>query len=220
MGKLLDIFSKKKVKSVEKSKIVVDNRERNSLVVSELMKKGYEIEWKQLAVGDYFVNGVAIERKTVSDFKSSIVNKRIIQQLLELKQYPKSFLIVEGIIEDDVYSSNGLHENAFRGFLLSVVLEFGVGVIYTYDAKDTAKYIDVLARRREKGEIGIRASKIALSREEQQQFILEGFPNVGVVKAKKLLGKFGSLGKIFGASVEELEEVLGVRAKEFKELLD
>jgi len=218
MAKLFDIFSKRKIEK-KKEKIIVDNRERNSLVVSELMKMGHEIEWRQLAVGDYLVNGVAIERKTVSDFKSSIINKRIISQLLELKQYDKNVLIVEGIIEEDVYSG-GIHENAFRGFLLSAALDFNSRIIFTHNASDTAKYIDVLARKKEKGELAIRASKIALTREEQQQFILEGFPNVGAVKARRLLEKFGSLGRIFSASEEELAEILGKRAGEFRELLD
>ena len=218
--KILDIFSRRKVPEEEKGTIVVDNREKNSLVVSELMGMGYKIQWEQLAVGDYLVNGVAIERKTVSDFKSSIINKRIIQQLLELKQYDKKILIVEGIIEDDVYSGEGIHENAFRGFILSVGLEFGVPIVYTWNAEDTAKYIDVLYRRKDKGDIGLRASKIAMTRDEQIRFILEGFPNIGPVKAEKLLGRFGSLSRIFNASLEDLESVLGKYAKEFKELLD
>jgi len=218
--KILDIFSRRKVPEEEKGTIVVDNREKNSLVVSELMGMGYKIQWEQLAVGDYLVNGVAIERKTVSDFKSSIINKRIIQQLLELKQYDKKILIVEGIIEDDVYSGEGIHENAFRGFILSVGLEFGVPIVYTWNAEDTAKYIDVLYRRKDKGDIGLRASKIAMTRDEQIRFILEGFPNIGPVKAEKLLGRFGSLSRIFNASLEDLESVLGKYAGEFKELLD
>ncbi len=213
-----NIFSKKKVED-EKIKIEVDNRERNSLVPSLLMKEGFEVEFKQLPVADYIVNGIAIERKTVSDLKSSIVDKRIVSQLLELKQFGESFLLVEGIISEDIYSG-GIHENAFRGFLLSVALDFRVPLIFTYDEKDTAKYIAVLAKRREKGEQGIRASKIYLTREEQVQFILEGFPNVGAVKARKLIEKFGSLKKIFNASEEELEEILGKRANDFKDLLD
>jgi Fanconi anemia group M protein len=151
--------------------------------------------------------------------KSSIIDKRIISQLLELKQFGESFLLVEGIIAEDIYSG-GIHENAFRGFLLSVALDFMVPLIYTHDEKDTAKYISVLAKRREKGEHGIRASKIYLTREEQIQFILEGFPNVGPVKAKRLIETFGSLGRIFNASEEELGNVLGKLAKEFKELLE
>lgn len=215
---LLDIFSKKKVKK-QKVRIVVDNREKNSLVVSELMSKGFEIEFRQLPVADYLVNGVAIERKTVSDLKSSVVNKRIVQQLLELKQYLQCFLLVEGILDEDLYSSPGLHENAFRGFLLSVALDFNVPVIFTHDAEDTARYIDVLARRK-KVEQGIRASKIFRTKKEQMQFILEGFPNVGPLKANALIKRFGSLSGVFNASEEELSEVLGKRTGDFKNLLE
>jgi len=214
----LDIFSRKKIVKEKIGKIVVDNREKNSLVVSELMKLGFDVEFEQLAVGDYLVGDVAIERKTVADFKSSIVNKRIMQQLLELKQYPSHLLLVEGILDEDLYSG-GIHENAFRGFLLSVLLDYKVPIVFTHDERDTARYCYVLARRKDKGDLGIRASKIFLSEEEQAQFILEGFPNVGAVKAKKLLEKFGSLLKVFNASEEELSGVLGVRAAEFKGLL-
>jgi len=217
MGKFIDIFSNKKVVG-GKLKIIVDNRERNSLVPSLLLKEGFEIAWEQLSVGDYIVNGVCIERKSVSDLKSSIINKRIVQQLLELKQYDKRFLIVEGILDEDLYSG-GIHENAFRGFLLSVVLDFGIGVIFTHGEEDTARYFGVLALQKEKGEQGIRASKILMSDKEQVQFILEGFPNVGAVKAKKLIENFGSLREIFGASEEELAEILGKRAGEFRNLL-
>jgi Fanconi anemia group M protein len=214
----LDIFSKKKEKE-EKIRIIIDNREKNSLVAPYLMEQGFEIEFKQLPVGDYLVNGTAIERKTVSDFKSSIINKRIISQLLELKQYGKHLLLIEGILAEDLYSG-GIHENAFRGFLLSVALEFQVPIIFTRDEKDSAKYISVLARKKEKGEVALRASKIALTDKEQVQFILEGFPNVGPAKAKKLIEKFGSLKNVFNASGEDLKEILGKRTEEFKKLLD
>jgi len=215
--KLINIFSKKKEKKKELGKIIVDNRERNSLVASYLMEKGFEIEWKQLPVADYLVNGVAIERKTISDFKSSIINKRIFSQLLELKQYPQHLLLIEGIMDEDMYVG-GMHENAFRGFMLSVLLEERVPIVFTHDAEDTAKYISVLARKEKKVDNGLRASKIMLSDEEKLYFILEGFPNVGPKKVRKLLEKFGSLREIVNASEEELKEILGKRASEFKEL--
>jgi ERCC4-type nuclease len=217
MNKPLNIFSKKKAPEKKVGKIVIDNRERNSLVPSFLMEKGFEVEWKQLPVGDYIVNGVCIERKTVSDFKSSIINKRIIQQLLELKQYPKHLLLVEGIIDEDMYNG-GIHENAFRGFMLSVLLEYNTPVVFTHDEEDTAKYIDVLVRKKEKVEEGIRASKILMGDREKLQFILEGFPNVGPKKVKKLIERFGSLKEIVNADVEELGEILGSRAEDFVNL--
>jgi len=218
MKKILNIFSREKEKPKSKVKIIIDNRERNSLVPALLVEQGLQIEFKQLPVADYLVKDVAIERKTVSDLKSSIINKRIISQLLELKQYPSHLLLIEGILDEDIYNS-GIHENALRGFLLSIALEFHTPIIFTHNEKDTAKYLLVLAKKQTKPESGIRASKIALSRKEQQQFILEGFPNIGGTKARALLEKFQTLEKIFKATEEELEEILGKRAKDFKELL-
>lgn len=213
-----NIFSKKPLKETPKLKILIDNREKNSLV-SSYLKKEFILEFQQLPVADYIVRGIAIERKTISDLKSSIINKRIFSQLQELKQFPKHILLVEGISEEDIYSGT-IHENALRGFLLSAALDYQVPIIFTQNAEDTAKYLSVLAKKTEKPEMSIRASKITMTKEEQVQFILEGFPHIGPAKAKKLLEKFRSLKNIFNAPEEELKDILGIRAEEFKELIE
>jgi ERCC4-type nuclease len=218
MARLLDIFSKKKLKEKEKLKIIVDNREKNSLVASEIIKRGHEIGWKQLLAGDYVVNGVVIERKTIDDLKSSIINKRIVEQLLALKQFEKKVLVVEGFGEDSYQGV--INENALRGFLLSVALDFEIGIIFTLDEIDTAKYIEVIGKRKEKGERAVREVRRFKTKKERMQFILEGFPNIGAVKARKLVEKFSSLRGAFNASEEELGGILGQRAKEFRELLE
>ena len=218
MANFLDIFSKKKAPETEKT-IIVDHREKNSLVISELQKIGFKIKFEQLPVADYLINNIAIERKTISDFKSSIINKRIISQLQELKQYPKHILILEGLESTNPYSG-AIHENAFRGFILAVVLEFKTPLVYTLNEKDTAKYISVLANKKEKSEQSIRASKILLTNEEQVQFILEGFPNVGPATAKKLIGKFKTLKGIINASEEELQNTIGKKAEELYKIIN
>lgn len=215
---LLDIFSKKKVKEDEKITIIIDHREKNSSVASELMSLGFKIEFKSLPIADYIVKDIAIERKSISDFKSSIINKRIFSQLLELKQYPKNILIIEGITEEDIYKGI-IHENAFRGFILLIILEYQVPIVFTQDSKDTAKYISVLAKKGKNKSLSLRASKILLTKEEQIQFILEGIPNIGPVKAKKLLEKFKTIKNIINASEEEIQPILGKRTKEFRDLL-
>lgn len=222
MTKLLDIFSKKPPKEKTPIKIVVDHREKNSLVVPELIGMGFSIEWKQLPVADYIVNNsVAIERKTISDFKSSIINKRIMSQLLELKQYPVHCLILEGIEDEYLYSvGNGLHENAFRGFLLSILLEYKVPIIFTLNEKDTAKYISVLAKKKDRPEQSLRASKIHLSDKEQLQFILEGFPQIGPTTTKKLLKHFKTIKNIANASEENLKEIIGKKAEKVYRLFN
>ncbi len=213
-----DIFSKRKTRKREyPMKVMVDNREKNSLVAAHLVALGVRIEFCQLHVGDYVVNGIVVERKSVSDFKSSIINKRIISQLLALRQCEKRLLLLEGIGKD-MYE-DGIHENAFRGFLLSVALEYNVPVIFTLDEQDSACYLSVLARKREKGVDALRAFRLLKTKEEQIWFILEGFPSIGPVSARKLLERFGSLREIMNASEEELSAVLGKRARNFLSLI-
>ena len=134
-----NIFSKRRDenKPLKAHKIIVDRHEKNSLVASELVKEGLEIEFQQLAVADYLVNDVALERKTITDLKSSIINKRVMQQLPELKQYPKYALILEGFNESSY--EGVIHENALRGFLLAIVLDYQVPIIYTLNEFDTAQ---------------------------------------------------------------------------------
>ena len=99
---IFDIFSKKEKKlksleSKEKIKIIIDYREKNSLVASYLIKENFNIEFKELKIGDYIVKDTIIERKTIPDFISSIINGRLLKQLEDLKQYENKLLIIEGI---------------------------------------------------------------------------------------------------------------------------
>jgi ERCC4-type nuclease len=218
MSKFLNIFSNKKTPKITLPKITIDHREKNSLVASELSNLGYPIQFKQLPIADYIIKNTAIERKTISDLKSSVINKRIFQQLLELKQYPQHLLIIEGP-QEELYDGFQLHENATRGFLLAVALEYQVPILFSQDAKETALYISVLAKRPEKTDLSIRPTKIFRSKKEQLQYILEGFPNIGPTKAKALIKKFKSLSNIFNASEEELSPILGSRTQDFKKII-
>lgn len=225
---LFNIFSKKEKKKSEKTKdrqkIIIDHQEKNSLLISELIDLGFEIEFTRLKVADYIVKGVAIERKTISDFIGSIKNKRLLRQLEELQQYEKKLLIIEGIYEQELYTDSqeieGMHANAIRGFLLSVLLSFKVPIIFTKDYQDTAKFIDVLSRKKNTRDIGLNVSKKTLNNNERSQFILEGFPGIGPKTAKKLLLGFGTLKKVMNASEKKLCEVIGKKAENMKKIMD
>ncbi|PIN89146.1 hypothetical protein COU60_04750 [Candidatus Pacearchaeota archaeon CG10_big_fil_rev_8_21_14_0_10_34_76] len=212
MKKILDIFSSKKTKPKTPITIVLDHREKNSLIPSELMKLGFTLEFKQLPVGDYLINKTAIERKTISDFKTSIINKRIMRQLLELKQYPSHLMILEGLENENPYSGI-IHENAFRGFLLSILTDYQIPIIFTLNEKDTARYISVLAKKQKKSAPSIRASKIFLTEKERLQFILEGFPQIGPSTSTKLLSHFKTIKNIANASEEELRNLIGKKSE-------
>ncbi len=220
MKEIFEVFSRKTEEVEEKpsSRIIVDHRERNSLVIGELASLGIEIEMRELKVGDYLVGEVAIERKTVFDFISSMKNKRLIRQLEELQQYQNKLLIVEGIDEQELYTDSdekiGMHPNAIRGFLLSILLKYKVPIIFTKDYKDTARFISVLLKKKSK-ETSLNVSKKHLNKKERIQFILEGFPGIGPKTAQKLLKKFKTLKNIMNASQEELKEEIGKKAEVF-----
>jgi len=177
----INIFSKRKSKQYEKPKIIADKREKNSPVISELIHLGVEVELKHLPVADFLVKNTAIERKTISDFQNSMISRRLIRQLQEIKQYKNCLLIIEGNDEHELYSHNeegkGIHENAIRGFLLDILLKYKVPIILTKNYEDTAKFLIILAKKQEK-ELSIRANKKARSKKEQLQYILEGFPGI------------------------------------------
>jgi ERCC4-type nuclease len=215
-----DIFSKqkRKTKTDKKPKVIVDSREKQALVISYLVKEGCEVEIKQLAVGDYIVKGTVIERKTISDFISSMINKRLIRQLNSLKTQKNKILLIEGIDEYELYHKDSeINENAIRGFLLSIILNYQVPILFTKDAEDTAKFLKVLAKKPAKeSEMGINDKPRPRNVKEQLQYLLEGFPGIGPKTARKLLEEYGTLKKIINTPIEDLEKLIGKKAEIFK----
>lgn len=202
-------------------KIIVDTREKNSLVFSELVSNKAELELKQLEIADYIIGDIAIERKTVNDFISSIINKRLLRQLQDLQQCSSRAIIIEGIEEQELYDDKqelGMHANAVRGMILSIILDFSTPIIFTKDYMDTAKFLLVLARRFEKNkqEASLNFKRKARSVSEQQQFILEGFPGIGPVTAKELLKKFRTIKGVVNAQINDIEKTNKMNAKKAK----
>ena len=221
----LNIFSNKIEEKNPKLRIISDLHEKNSLVASELVSFGVGVEFQHLKVADYIIGNIAIERKTCSDFLSSMINKRLLRQLEELKQYEKKILVIEGIEEQELYNdestgenAKGINGNAVRGMILHILLESGIPILFTKDYQDTAKFLFRIAKRMEKEKIpfSLRAKKKSLNKKEQIQYVLEGFPGIGPATAKKLLKHFKTIKKIINADIEKLREIIGKKAEIFK----
>jgi len=214
-----DIFTPKKKpqikKILSKQKIIIDYREKNSLVPSELVNQNLQIEFKQLKVGDYLVKDNVIERKTVKDFIYSMIDKRLFNQLKEIKQYPNYFLIIEGNFNT---VKTKINSNSIRGLILSISLNYKVPIIFTKNENETAIYISLLARKKTK-ELSLNPSKNTFSPNQQLQYVLESFPNIGPKTSKKLLYEFQNLLLIFNSSEEQLKPFLGKNSWKFKEIL-
>lgn len=214
-------------------KIFVDHRERYSGIIPELAKRGLDVEVQQLITADFIVqtkdaNGiihnVGIEKKTQSDFLNSIIDKRIIRQLMTLKEnFSIPLLIIEG--EENIYMIRNFHPNAIRGMLAAIAIDFQIPILHTKNFRDTAAVLETIAKRLEKPSraVSLLKKRKPLTTKEHQEYIIETLPSVGPTLAKSLLKKFKSIKKIVNASEKKLQEVEKIgkkKAQEIKHLLE
>ncbi|ENN96478.1 Hef nuclease [Methanocaldococcus villosus KIN24-T80] len=218
---LLDFINKDNINKEEKEeskvKIIVDVREKT---MAKLLHDRADVELTTLEVGDYVLSDrVVVERKTAEDFVNSIIDKRLFNQLKDLKKVEKPILIIEG------ENFSRIHENALKGAILSIILDFGIPIIFTKDENDTADILIRIAEKeqiKEKRPVMIRHGKTAMSLKERQKFIVQSLPDVGGALAERLLKHFKTVEKVFTAKEEELLKVEGVgkeRAKKIREVL-
>jgi len=216
-----NIFKKTRRKPIKTTLIIADIHEKNSLVIAELHKSTQvRLQIKSLKIADYIIGDIAIERKTVSDLISSMISKRLIQQLNQMQKYKQSLLIIEGDFQETLNEDTNISK-ALRGLVVSIITNYPTSIIFSQDYEDTAKYLITLAKQQLKSNQPISLhSRIPKTIKEQKKYILESFPNIGPKKAEKLLEKFKTVKETINAPEEELEEILKSKAKEFKDLIE
>ncbi|MBI4162529.1 MAG: hypothetical protein HY513_02505 [Candidatus Aenigmarchaeota archaeon] len=192
--------------------IYADSRESGSMVVS-ILKKHCSLHEQKLEVADYLLSErVAVERKTSTDFLQSIVDKRLFEQLSNMKHsFTNPILLIEGnsLFEKSI----NVHDNAIRGALASITVDFSVPILWTHNQLETAKMLYRIAHReqvKKNKNTGIRGKRKLFSENQIQEFMLEGFPGISNITAKKLLKHFGSPAAVFQASESELMKADGI----------
>lgn len=210
---------------LERIQIYVDQREQASTVIKALSEfNDVDVHVKQLEVGDFVIGpDVVIERKAVEDFLSSILDGRLLAQLMNMSQaYARPLLLLEGKPEE-LFISRNIHEHAIIGMLSTIALTYRIPILFTKDARDSARYVYLMAKREQISkdkEIRLRMGRKGLTTEEQQQFIVESLPSVGPNLAKSLLEHFGSVQKIANANLDELKEVEKIGPKKAQTILN
>lgn len=202
--------TQKILKPVGKITIIADYREKE--VIERLEKIGAVVNKQPLEIGDFIVSDkIVFERKTHSDFVSSIIDGRLFEQVYNMKNnFEKTILIVEGS------SNREINENAFRAALASVVVNDGVSILNTKNPEDTAKTIFWIAKKdqeEKKSDVVFKVGKKPLDENRLKEMIVASLPGVSNVISKRLLEHFGSVEKIFLASEGELKKVKGVGDK-------
>ncbi len=209
---------------IDDLRMVIDERERKSGIPDLLKQIGVKVEMMNLPVGDYIVAPETIvERKSISDFISSVFDGRLFDQCNRLKEhFEHPCIIIEGNVDEiDTIAENPL---VFYGAMSSVVLDFKIPVIPTPTASHTAKLLVSMCARQ--GTVkGPFLKKIRKSGDlkQQQLSILCSLPGVGEKLATRMLEKFGSTSNSLNASYVELSKISGMgeaRAQKIRKILD
>ena len=198
-------------------KIVCDHRENASSVLSELISLStkeikVKLSREQLSVGDYQISDdIVIERKTLADLETSIIDGRIFSQLQDLSAIKRSSLIIEG---DPflLYTSKRINGKAIIGLITSIGLNYRIPIFFTRNQKQTALFLYTMAKKEQltnnnTTDSKLRYQKTKMSGSQFQLFIMQSFPDVGPTLAKSILKEFKSIKNISNATIDDLKKV-------------
>lgn len=195
--------------------IIADYRERKIIEMLKRMK--VKVSIVNLPVGDFVVNNILIERKTHSDFVSSIIDGRLFEQIkLASQLYEKIILVIEG------YSNREISPQALNAALAYLITNYNCSILHTTNEKNTASLIYWLLKKYGKAE----AASFKVFKKDQQKKLMEkvvaSLPGISIVLAKRLLKKFKTIEAIVNAKEAQLMKVEGIgskKAKKIKEFL-
>ncbi|MDE1811006.1 MAG: hypothetical protein KGH66_03125 [Candidatus Micrarchaeota archaeon] len=201
-------------------RVIVDQRERNQELIALLESNGLEVRLDTLPVGDYAISDrVCVERKTISDFESSMMSGRLFDQIDRLKRaYAFPILILEGEYEDF-----RLKSKVINGAIASLYIDHGINIMHSHGERNTAEMIAGLAKHESDGkpnEPSAKGSARSLSQADFQEHVVGNLPGVGPKLARALLERFGSIRAIADAGIEELMEVEKVGEKKAQAIHD
>jgi ERCC4-type nuclease len=162
---------------------------------------------------------MCVERKTVHDFESSIINSRLFDQLDRLsRDFKKPILLLEG--NDAEFT---MHKNVVLGAILSIYGDFNVQVIRSDDVFDTVTILARFAEREQEGkerEPRIVGSKRAFTSAQWQVVILSSIPGIGPKLAVSLIRHFKTLKSVLSADPKDLMEVEKVGKKKAERIYE
>lgn len=196
-------------------RLVVDHSERQSVLMDAVRRSGwFDVQMDRLASGDYLVNGEAlVERKTIRDFTTSLLDGRLFPQVARLAHSPyRSLLLIEG---PTPASLPEVHPHTVEGALVSIAAMWRIPVLHSSDPEQSARMLRFLAEqvRGPREQVLRRFDRKPKRLASRRLFLLQGLPGVGPALAQRLLTHFGSIERIVTVDAATLAEVHGIGAR-------
>ena len=197
--------------------VVADDREQASGVVEYLQAQDTLcVSVRRLTLGDYLVgNRVLIERKTVADFSTSIVDGRLFRQACRLAASSyRPLLLIEGHVSVEA-DAIGVSRSAIQGAITTLAIFLNIPCLRAFDAQESANLIRYAAAQlqRDVRQNVCRHGYRPKGRRKRQLFVLQGLPGIGAARAAQLLDTFGSIENVCQADAHALAQVEGIGRK-------
>lgn len=191
--------------------ITIDDREKPSGLVDLLTNSGIDVIVRRLPCCDYIINNeIFIERKTGKDFLVSILDGRLFRQARIMKNsLSRPLFLVEG---NPFHVDTGFTPQAISGVILSLQVIWYIPVLFSKSKEDTCRIFKMLGTQEQMQtdlltlRHGYRPKKLV----SRQLYLLQGFPKIGPLIAKRLLEHFGTVRKVMQADRSALLEVDGI----------
>lgn len=188
--------------------IYLDTRESSDLFISYLVdtseKNGYETKLSTLEFGDINFQNIYIERKTASDFCSSVCSDRLWEQaykMQENKDYTSIIIISGGwdkLRKDDFDKIPQL-----EGAIIQL-LAWGIPVLRVEDDKELVDQTLKIFKHSKPIEVPI---KHVEKNKKISMFL--ALPSIGRKNGKVLMDEYDNMYKLCEASKKELQILLG-----------
>jgi DNA excision repair protein ERCC-4 len=207
-------------------RVVVDERERQSGVPEKLAQIDVRVYYSTLPVADYVISPeIAVERKSLRDFVSSVYDGRLFTQASEISTvYRKPYIIVEGDVKEVVNLTKNM--NSYFGAIASVTLAYDLRLLFTATPEETAMAIAALVRnsRARPAPPGtFNAPPKGKDLPHQQLYFVSSIPGIGPKLAKRLLARAGTPRRAINFTEAQLAMVPGMgwkRAERVTRMLD
>ena len=205
-------------------RITADHREKPSGIIALLIDMGIEVTIRRLPCCDYIINdGIFVERKTRQGFRVSILDGRLFRQASVMKRrVPRPVFLVEG---NPFHVDMNFTPESIRGAILSLQVIWYIPVLFSRSREDTCKIFRILGEQQKKQShlLKLRHSYRPKKMITRQLYILQGFPKIGPMLARRMLQHFGSVRNVMQADVKTLSTIEGIglgKAKEICRVLD
>lgn len=204
--------------------IVADDRERFSGIVDLLKRADIDVIIRRLSCYDYIINNeIGVERKTGRDFLISIMDGRLFRQARVMKRkLPRPVFLIEG---NPFQVDMNFSRNSIRGAIISLQVTWCIPVLFSKSKEETCQIFRFIGEQDHKQtnylklRHGYRPKKLVT----RQLYILQGFPKVGPIRAKRMLEHFGSVRNVMRANMDALLDIDGIgksMANEMCRILD